>query len=372
MKRYNILHTIETGGPGGAETVLLELASRLNSDRFRSWALLPGGHWLPQQLASRGVPVIIASSKAWYDTTLIRALARTVRENKIDLIQSHLADQNFYSCLAGRYTGSSTIVTYHGMMGFSEGRSYRSKIKSWVVRKYASAVVVVSDYLKRKFQVAGFAPEKIQRIYNGIDFGRFEKGTQTDLRAELNLGPGSKLVGMVANLRRAKGYPHFVAAARIIANHVPEARFLAVGEPDPAIERELREQIHQLGLDKEFLLLGFRPDVPAVLKDLDVFVLSSTDEGLSIATIEAMAAGKPVVVTRSGGPEEIVTEGKTGFLVPPGDPSALAMRVCDLLREPELGSRLGNTAKAEARANFSVSRMISEYESLYLRCLNAD
>jgi glycosyltransferase involved in cell wall biosynthesis len=107
-----------------------------------------------------------------------------------------------------------------------------------------------------------------------------------------------------------------------------------------------------------------------ILNSLDVFVLSSVSEGLSIATIEAMAAGRPVVVTRSGGPQEIVEDGRTGILVPPADPNALASRICELLGNPELAAMFSRNARAEVKDKFSLKKMVNEYESLYERCLN--
>jgi glycosyltransferase involved in cell wall biosynthesis len=372
VRRRTILHTIETGGPGGAETVMLELASRLDPNRFCSIAMLPGGRWLPGQLKSRDVPVVIANSGAWYDPSLVRAMVNTVRREKVDLIHSHLPDQNFYSCLCGRITGCQTVVTYHGALRLSGKNGFRGAVKSWVVRNSASAIVVVSDYLRQAFIEEGFPAGKIHRVYNGVDVERFKGIAGGEVREELNLGKEAKLVGVVANLRRSKGYEYFVRAARRISDFVPEARFIAVGEIDETIRASILELIRQLELEGRFFLLGFRSDIPQILNDLDVFVLSSTDEGLSIATIEAMAAGRPVVVTRSGGPQEIVDDGRTGFLVPPADPQAIAEKVCEILLRPELGARFGESAQSEVRSRFALSKMISEYEALYQRFLGGD
>ncbi|HET7841072.1 MAG TPA: glycosyltransferase family 4 protein, partial [Terriglobia bacterium] len=179
----------------------------------------------------------------------------------------------------------------------------------------------------------------------------------------------ARLVGMVANLRQSKGYEYFVQAARLVVNSFPEARFVSVGEKEEHMAAGLADMVRQLDLDDRFTFLGFRSDVPEVLADLDVFVLSSVSEGLSIATLEAMAAGRPVVVTQSGGPEELVADGRTGRLVPPADPAALAAGICELLKNPGLAMLLGRNAQEESREKFSVSRMIAEYESLYQRCL---
>jgi len=128
--------------------------------------------------------------------------------------------------------------------------------------------------------------------------------------------------------------------------------------------------LNELGLQDRFFFLGFRQDVPEILGDLDVFVLSSTCEGFSLATIEAMAAGKPVVVTQSGGPQEIVEDGHTGLLVPPAEPRALAARICELLCNPERAAALGHKARVKVESKFSLTRMVRDHECLYERCLN--
>jgi glycosyltransferase involved in cell wall biosynthesis len=110
--------------------------------------------------------------------------------------------------------------------------------------------------------------------------------------------------------------------------------------------------------------------VPGILSDLDLFVLSSVSEGFSLATVEAMAAGKPVIVTRSGGPQEIVDEGRTGYMTPPRDPDALAEKICELLRNPERAAALAQTARAKVESTFTLEKMIRDYESLYNRLLN--
>ena len=133
----------------------------------------------------------------------------------------------------------------------------------------------------------------------------------------------------------------------------------------------IRDTLRELGLEDRFLLLGFRQDVPEILADLDVFVLSSINEGFSLATIEAMAAAKPVVVTRSGGPEEIVEDGQTGFLVPSADPVALAEKICHVLSDRELASGLGRRAQAMVQTKFTLQAMIGQYQKLYESCLTA-
>jgi len=370
MKKFTILHTIETGGPGGAESILLSLAAGIDECRFRSLTLLPYKGWLSEQLDGRGIPVTIAKSKAWYDLRLPREMTRLIRSEKVDLIHSHLADQNFYSCLAGRMTGRKTVVTYHGMPGLPEFGTLRGTFKLRLVRQWADAVVVVSDYLKTALSGLGFPTDRIQRIHNGVDIGRFSASKVGQFRAELGYRNGIKLVGMVANLRESKGYEYFVRAARKVADENPQVKFVAVGEIDEAIGERMRQLIQELSLQDHFLLLGFRQDVPAILGDLDVFVLSSVSEGFSLATVEAMAAGIPVIATRSGGPQEIIDDGSTGILVPPADVDSLAGQICELLANPKRAHQMAASGRAKAASAFSIEKMISEYEAVYDSLLN--
>jgi glycosyltransferase involved in cell wall biosynthesis len=365
-----ILHTIETGGPGGAESVLLALATRIDTSRFRSVVLLPHAGWLQRKLQEKGIPVFLAKSSAWYDLHLPRAMAQLVRQEKVHLIHSHLADQNFYSCLVGRLTGTKTVVTYHCPPSWPEADRLRCTIKLWFVRHSADAVVVVSDYLKQSLRGLKFPPDRIVRIHNGVEISRFSPSPTGRLRTELKCQNGTKLIGMVANLREGKGYEYFIQAARKVSNAMPQTRFVAIGEMDARIAAPLQDLIRQLSLQDRFSFLGFRQDVPDILSDLDLFVLSSVSEGFSLATVEAMAAGKPVIATRSGGPQEIVKDGRTGYLTPPADPDALAEKICELLANPERAAALAETARAEAASTFTLERMIREYERLYERLLN--
>lgn len=370
--KSTILHTIETGGPGGAESVLLALASRIDPSRFRSIVLLPHEGWLKERLQEQGIPVFLAASDVWYDMRLPSAIARLVRREKVDLIHSHLADQNFYSCLASRFTRSKIIVTYHGLPPRSESQSLRSAVKRWVVRHSADAIVVVSDYLRQSFKDLGFRDERILRIHNGVDMNRFAAAPAGRLRGELHYRNGTKLIGMVANLRESKGYEYYIQAARIVSDLMPQARFVAVGQFEKELASRLQALVHQLSLEDRFFFLGFRADVPEILRDLDLFVLSSVSEGFSLATAEAMAAGKPVIVTRCGGPQEIVEDEQTGFLVPPADSESLAKKICELLANSERAANVGQMARASIARTFSLDKTVEEYQRLYLQHLKGN
>jgi glycosyltransferase involved in cell wall biosynthesis len=367
MRPVTILHTIETSGPGGAETVLLKLATRLDPARFRSLVILNQEGWLLDQLLAHKVPTTLVAWHTWYDFRLPRTLARLVRDERVDLIHSHLPDQNFYSSLVGAWTGCKTLVTYHGPVEFRRARKWRGAVKLWIVRRTSSVTIVVCDYVARIMEEFSFPRQKIVRIYNGVDLERFTNPSRIQLRQEVGFATGTPLVGMVANVRQTKGHQYLIRAAQRVLDRCPEARFLAIGDVDERLGVGLRQLLRELHLEDKFLFLGFRQDIPEILAELDVFVLSSTSEGFPLVVLEAMAAGKPVVVTRSGGPDEIIRDGQDGFLVPVADADALAGKILEILQNPTLAATVGRQAQERVAEEFSDERMIQEYEALYQR-----
>jgi glycosyltransferase involved in cell wall biosynthesis len=369
MKKFTILHTIETAGPGGAETVVLELASRLDSNRFRSIVLLPREEWLSKNLRERGIGTFLVDSKAWHDFRLPRGMARLVRQEKVDLIHSHLPGQNFYSCAVGFLTGRKTVATYHGALELAQSQGMRGAIQLGTVRRVADAVVVVCDLMGKMLQEIKFPAKKIVRIYNGVQVEQFEVPSDGRLRNELGLRNGTKIVGTVANLRQTKGYEYFVQAAGKVLAKAPDTRFVAIGDIDQGIAAPLFETIKRLGIEDRFRFLGFRKDVPELLNELDIFVLASVSEGFPLVALQAMAASRPMVVTRSGGPQEIIDDDQNGFLVPPADSDALAQKITELLRNPGRAGQFARAARAKVGNTFSIEKMIAEYEALYDRLL---
>lgn len=371
VKRYTILHTIESGGPGGAETVVLNLVKGLNPERFKSVVLLPPGPWLNPRLRDLGVPVIEVSWKAWYDLRGPWALVKAIREYGVDLIHSHLPGQNFYSCIAGTITRCKTMVTYHGPIEFQDGGSLKGKVKLWLVRNTADRAVVVCDMVKEILVQCGFRQGLISVIYNGIDPAPYVTSSVGALRSELGFGPDVRLVGMVANVRQSKGYDILVKACVEVCRRFPTAKFVAVGDVHDVLAAPIRKLVAELSLEDRFVFLGFRSDIPKILNELEVFVLSSVSEGMPLSVLEAMASGKAIVTTRCGGIPEIVDHGKTGLLVPPSDCSALAGAIEDLLSDRSKAERLGTNAQMKFHDEFTIGRMIERYEQLYLSRLDA-
>ncbi|MEO5954428.1 MAG: glycosyltransferase [Nitrospiraceae bacterium] len=369
MKQYTILHTIESGGPGGAETVVLNLVKRLNPERFKSIVLLPPGPWLNPRLRELGVPVIEVSWKSWWDLRGPLAMVKAIRKHKVDLIHSHLPGQNFYSCIAGSIAGTKALVTYHGPVELERSENFRGRVRLWVVRNLADRVIVVCDLVKRLLIQKGFSSDRISLVYNGIDSDFIADPRREALRHELKLEATHKLIGMIANVRQSKGYEYYVKACAKVCKDNPNVTFLAIGDVNEQLAVPIKALHSRLSLGDRFRFLGFRSDVSQILREIDIFVLASTSEGMPLSILEAMAAGKPVVTTDCGGIPEMVDHGRTGWLVPPADPDALALAISELLKDAGRGKQLGEGARDKFFKEFTLNGMIERYEKLYLSSL---
>jgi glycosyltransferase involved in cell wall biosynthesis len=369
-----ILHIIDTTGPGGAETVFVELGSHFGSEPWRSWAVVGGRGWAYDALAARGVqPLIVSPTGRGFDVRYLSRLATLVRRLPVDVVQSHLLSPAVYGVLAAALGGVPVVATFHGAWDLAtEGRLGR--IKRSLLRKRLFRAVFVSASLQRTFERAGytFPAERAVVIHNGVDFERMGGCSREDARARLGLAPGEIVIGAVGNLRPAKSYDVLLSAAACVRRELPQApvRFVVAGDVAGAQGEALLQQRDTMGLREYVTFLGFREDVWDVLAALDVYVSTSQSEGFSLTAVQALAAGVPAVATRSGGPEEIVVDGQTGFLVEVGSAPALASALVCLVRDSGLRGRMGGAGPGSVTNRFSIGRMLAGYDRLYLEAVS--
>jgi glycosyltransferase involved in cell wall biosynthesis len=190
------------------------------------------------------------------------------------------------------------------------------------------------------------------------------RGDRADVRAELGVAPDAALIGAVGRLTADKGGQDvLIRAVGRVRETCPQVRLVMVG--DGPLRPGLEQLTAQLGLTGTVIFTGLRSDVPRLLGALDVFVLPSEREALPVAVLEAMAAGLPLVATRVGGIPEVVEDGATGFLVPPGDVAAMHCVLERLTGDPALAARLGAAGQAHVQAHFTVQQMVRQVERLY-------
>jgi glycosyltransferase involved in cell wall biosynthesis len=361
----NILHAIDTSGPGGAETVFLSLATGLDPARYRSYAVIKSEGWVAEQLRKAGMRPFFANVRGSFNLRYLYQLVRIVRRHKIDIIQSHLFGSNVYCSLAGLICRVPVISVFHGAVDVNpSSRLLRAKFS--ILRRGSTRIVYVSHSLGAAISKNGMLDtHAAQVIYNGVDTDVFQPRPDRSIRQQLGLADSDIVIGCMGNIRRPKGYDVLLHAAAQLVSHSPQYKFLIAGDASGRLYEELLQLRARLGLTQHVFFLGFRADVAGVLNNFDVFLLSSTSEGFSIATIEAMACGLPVVVTRSGGPEEIVTDREDGLLVDPASPAQIAAALESIATNAALRRQLGHRARATVIAKFSLAAMLRAYEKLY-------
>lgn len=359
-----VLHTIDTTGPGGAETVFVNLATKLDPVKFTSVAAIRGPGWVCDTLRSHGVEPLFVSSRGGFNLRYLWELVRIVRAHKIDVIQSHLLGSNLYSSLTGLLCRVPVISTIHGFVDASD-KERLMWLKRLLINLGSKKIVFVSDRLREHYvQQLGFSARKSVTIYNGVDTSVFYSKKDDRIRKELDIGPEHVVIGAVGNIRPAKGYDLFLKAARLVYDQHPECRFVVAGQGAGPLYQQLVQLRDNLGLEKVFYFIGFRDDPAQVFNNLDIFVLPSTSEGFSISTIEAMACGLPVIVTKSGGPEEIV-DNKINGIIADHSVESFSNSIKFLLKGGNFTSSFGHKSVDHVKEKYSLSNMISLYENIY-------
>lgn len=367
---------------GGTERQAANLARMIDSSRFAlGFACLKRwGHFL-KEVEEHQIPVAEYPINRLYGPRALwqqARLARDMRNNGIDILHSYNFYANVFAIPVARMAGVPVTIASIRDQGIYLTRA-QERVQKHCCR-FADCVLV-NAYSIRKWLVSeGYRAEKIAVIENGIDLSRFErKASGSRIRQELGVAENAPLVVMLARLNPQKGIDYFLEAAAEISHRCQRARFLVVGDKlisrngqvmrDTEYIDQLERYAARLGLGDRLIFTGFRDDVPELLSEAAVSILPSFSEGLSNTLLESMAAGVPVVATRVGGNPEVVTDGKTGFLVPPRDVGALVEATMSIVNDPDLRRCMGAEARRQAIARFSLDRMVRETQDLYLRLL---
>lgn len=360
-----VMHLIDTTGPGGAETVFIDLADKMRNFGYRSITVVRGKGWVYDELCKRDLKPIIMPAKGSFNVKFVWSLLKLVRVNRVALIQSHLLGSNVYAAIVGILSRVPVVATYHGMVDVSPNERFK-RAKHWVMQHGISHYVTVSQRLAKNVQAQGLLdPAKSSTIYNGIDISRYEKMAARPLVDELGIAQDSVLVGSVGNVRAAKDYAMLVKAAAIVVEQNAKVHFVIAGHQKAELMDALNKLILKLGLTSNVHFIGFCDDSAQFLAQMDIFALSSKSEGFSISTIEGMATGLPVLVTRCGGPEEIVSHGETGWMVEPQSETVFANALLMLLSDESLREKLGEAGKKAVAAKFDLTAMLGAYDAHY-------
>jgi glycosyltransferase involved in cell wall biosynthesis len=357
----------------GTGRQLYILASSLNPENFRCIGVqLSPDNSLPVIIGNMGgIELLHFPTRKFYNFSGIRQLTRLsllAKSKKVDIIHTFFEKSEVMGWFTARLSGIPVWITSRRDLGFKRKRIY-DKIFRLTSKDCKKCIANCNAVKERMIQQENLPPEKIEVIYNGLDLSEYQQILKTKpLREELGVVNSAPLVGLIANFNfEIKGHIYFLGAVKKILEKVPDAKFVLVG--DGPLRPRYEEVARELNIKKDVYFLGKRADVPTIISNLDVSVLSSTNEGFSNVIMESMAAGKPVVATKVGGSKEMVSDGITGYLVPPADSQAMAGAIISLLQNPDKAIAMGSAGREVVKEKFTVETMVKKYEELYFSLL---
>lgn len=348
--------------PGGTERQMTELVRRLDPRRWEIHlaCFRTEGAWFARvadSAASVGA-FPISSFKSADAVRQMRAFARWCRERQVALVHtSELYSNTLF--LPGAALGR-VPVRIGSRREINAGKSTGQLVLQRAAYACAHRIVANADAGAARLRSEGVPARRIAVIPNGLDLDRVIAAQPRTPR---------RRVAMVANLRPEKGHDVLIEAAAQLLRRFPDAHFDLIG--DGTERQRLEQQTRDRGLAHAFTFAGHCEDVAARLAQADVFVLPSRSEAFPNAVLEAMAAGVPVVASAVGGILEVVADGETGLLVPPGDPASLAARIARLFADEALAARLASNGRARVHERYSFHRMVAAVESLYIHELTS-
>jgi sugar transferase (PEP-CTERM/EpsH1 system associated) len=358
--RVHVTQVVLSLAHGGSESLARDIAVTLDPARFRtSVCALDEGGPLQRDLQVAGVPVHLTGRRPGFDWRLIPRLYRLFRRERVAVVQTHHLAPLIYAAVAARLAGARLVHVEHERFTFADPIARRRLRR--LARLCHRVVVVGADIRDYFVEQVGIPPGKVILIENGVDMGRFPSSPRRS-RAALGLPAHDRLIGHVARLDPAKDQATLLAAFQALAQTHPGVRLVVVG--DGPLRAPLEELAQTLGIAKIVSFLGARSDVADLLPHFEVFALSSVNEGLPVALLEAMAAARAVVATGVGEIPALLDQG-TGLCVPSRQPATLAEALGRLLEKPEEAAVMGAAARRRVEERFDLRAAVRRYEAVY-------
>jgi glycosyltransferase involved in cell wall biosynthesis len=321
-----------------------------------------------RQRASEGHDLLPLAPKSELDLGAAWKLSRIIRQLRPDVIHAH--DSHAVAMAASALSMASIDPLPPLVISRRVDFHIRKNALSRWKYNQVACFLCASDAIRQMLVGDGVTAERTVVVHDGVDVGKVAAVPAASIHEAFWLPHHAPVVVNAAALVPHKGQRHLVEAAALVVKRMPDARFVIFGEGE--LKESLERQIASHALEKHVLLAGFRPDVLALCKSIDLFVMSSITEGLGSAVLDAMACGKAVVGTRAGGIPEAVIHGQTGLLVPPRDDAALADAIVRLLEDADLRARFGEAGLQRVTEQFSAEKMVRGVLRVYERVLKRD
>ncbi len=347
----NILHIDEQRGWRGGEQQVSYLIQGLVAQGHRCYiAARPDTLIVERMSAIQGLQIVPLPLRGEFDLRSARKLAKLIRDEDIDIVHGHTGHAHSIACLARSLAGTGKVVASR-RVDFIPKNHFFNRLKYAMPDHY----ITVSHAIKTILLQFGIPEEKVTAVHSCIDPKRFQVPPVS--REDLGVPKDALLIGNVAALVGHKDHQTLLDAMPEVLREIPNAYLAIAGEGD--LRPDIEMQIERLNLSKHVSLLGYRNDIPGLLASLDLFVLSSKEEGLGTSVLDAMISRVPVVATCAGGIPEMVSHEDTGLLSPVQDPHRLAQALIRLSKDTKLAKELAENAHALVTTNFVVDQMVA-------------
>jgi len=358
------------GQDAGSEQHLMFLLNRLPQEKARvHFAVLGEPGDKPADLPPVE-PIVLSRVYrigVWSTLQYLQRLTRLIKSLRIDVVHAFFQGSETAALLATRLARQGSVLGVRRDVGYWHTR--RTLWQARVARLFRAEYAANCEAAKQSAVDREWIPaNRITVIPNPLNEQRLQDGLSNVVSAEsLGIRNGEQVVGIVATLRPVKDHASFLQSARLVLDRFPHTRFVIIGRQLPEHFAGLRSLAGTLGIEPQISWVGSVENPVTVLPHCEVAVLSSKSEGLSNALIEYAGVGVPAVATNVGGNSEVVEDGQTGFLVPPGSPEPMAERICRLLSDRTLRQTFGETARLRAKSLFSEQKTLDDYVKLYMR-----
>ncbi len=362
MAGFRILHTESSHGLGGQEYRILSECREMRRRGHQVVLAAPEQSQLIRlaQLEEILCETIPVGTSGW--GTMLPKVLRLIGKYHIQFLHTHGSQDSWVAAIAGRISSLRPVIVRARHKSTPVSDSFRHRL---LYRTLPHAVITTGEAIRQQLiDHNHLDPDSVFSIPTGVDMQRFHPGNSDEaIRKGLGIHGEQRVVGTVSFLRPEKGLNVLIEAMSLVKKEFPKICCLIVGAGQE--HEKLLEQISQQQLGKTVTIIGFREDIPELLRIMDVFVLPSLEEGMPQSLLQALATERAVVASSVGSIPEVISDGQTGLLVSPQDPVALAKQVRWLLREPVQGRNMGQAGRQVVLASYSLDSMVEKTESLY-------
>ena len=376
----------------GAQRSLLAFLTGVNREIIEPFLLIPREGPLADEARKLDIPVIILPVNHWVafgDTAKmnyfrrvtkvlyglkkrVADIASVITQHDIDLVYTNTVTL-IEGALAARATKRPHL--WHLREHVSGNKDLKAALSATLISKTIAAlsdkIIMNSQSLGEGYKIS-LKNNKVAVVYNGVDLNSFplSNDNQHIFRQELGLGQSTKVISLIGSITPRKGLNTFIEMSSKLTSNFDDIAFIVAGDGEARLTSELKAKVNQLGLSDRFHFVGWRTDVDSILRDTDLLVVSAEQEPFGRTVVEAMAAGVPVVSTRCGGPEEIIIDGETGFLVPANGADELASAAAKVLSDPALASAFSTKGRLRVEKMFSEEAYVRNIETILIKLTN--